>query len=116
MTHRIGNTLRGTCAAVLLAGLSLGMSGGCADVITYAKDARRDGLSNMREGNYVDAAGSFRNAVRQDPRDYKSYYYLGQCYDRMASTHQAIGSYRSGLDVMNVTLEGKARTSRSASR
>src|SRR5687767_7344729 len=90
-------SFRGLATAVVLAGLSVGGGAGCADVITYASDARRDGLKNMQEGNTVDAAGSFRNAVRQDPRDYKSYYYLGQCYDQMNSQHQAIQSYRSGL-------------------
>jgi tetratricopeptide (TPR) repeat protein len=95
------------CPAVVLGGLSLGLFAGCADVVTYANDARRDGLKNMKDGNTVDAAGSFRNAVRQDPRDYKSYYYLGQCYDEMGSQNQAVQAYRSGLDVMNITVEGR---------
>jgi tetratricopeptide (TPR) repeat protein len=93
--------------AALLGGLSLGFVSGCADVVTYANDSRRDGLKNMRDGNVVDAAGSFRNAVRQDPRDYQSYYYLGQCYDQMGSQMQAAQAYRSGLDVMNITIEGR---------
>jgi tetratricopeptide (TPR) repeat protein len=95
------------CSAAVLGGLSLGLFAGCADVVTFANDARRDGLKNMKEGNTVDAAGSFRNAVRQDPRDYKSYYYLGQCYDQMGSQNQAVQAYRSGLDVMNITVEGR---------
>jgi tetratricopeptide (TPR) repeat protein len=94
-------------AATILGGLFIGFVSGCADVVTYATDARRDGLKNMKEGNVVDAAGSFRNAVRQDPRDYKSYYYLGQCYDQMGSQMQAAQAYRSGLDVMDVTIEGR---------
>jgi tetratricopeptide (TPR) repeat protein len=95
------------CLAAIAGGLSLGLSAGCADVVTYANDARRDGLKNMNDGNTVDAAGSFRNAVRQDPRDYESYYYLGQCYDQMGSQMQAVQAYRSGLDVMNITVEGR---------
>lgn len=106
MFHSLCNPFRGAAALLVLFSLTLGMAG-CADVISYASDARRDGLKRMGEGNYVDAAGSFRNAVRQDPRDYKSFYYLGQCYDQMQSHHQAIQSYRSALDVMNVTLEGR---------
>src|SRR4051795_5497146 len=65
--------------AVLASSLLLS-GGGCADGLTYAKDARRDGMALYNEGNYTEAVGAFANAARQDPRDYKSYYYLGASY------------------------------------
>src|SRR5688572_19196934 len=46
------------CLVAVLGGLSLGFYAGCADVVTYSNDARRDGLKNMKDGNTVDAAGS----------------------------------------------------------
>ncbi|HEX2973172.1 MAG TPA: hypothetical protein VHP11_12620, partial [Tepidisphaeraceae bacterium] len=62
--------LRGFIAAVTLSPLFL--SAGCADVITYARQSRREGLSLYKQEAYSDAAGAFRNAIRQDPRDYES--------------------------------------------
>jgi len=83
---------------------------GCGDTITFAGESRKQGLALYKEGNYADAAGSFRNATKQDPRDYRSYYGLGTCYDAMGRYQEAIGAYRSALDTMNVTLEGKNDT------
>jgi Tfp pilus assembly protein PilF len=80
---------------------------GCAEAITYAKDARRDGLRLYQEKNYVESAAAFKNATRQDPRDYKSFYYLGCCYDQTKQYPLAITAYRSSLDTMSLTLEGK---------
>jgi tetratricopeptide (TPR) repeat protein len=96
-----------TSAALAMTVLS---AAGCGDTITFATESRKQGLSLYKEGNYADAAGSFRNAVKQDPRDYRSYYYLGTSYDAMQRYQEAIGSYRSALDTMNVTLEGKNDT------
>src|SRR6185295_12663575 len=62
---------------------------GCADVITYSRDAQREGIKLYRQGDYADAAGAFRNALRQNPRDYQSYYYLGASYEAMTQYQQA---------------------------
>ncbi len=92
--------------ALALAGLAVSQSG-CAEAITYAKDARRDGLRLYQEKNFVESAAAFKNATRQDPRDYKSFYYLGCCYDQTKQYQQAITAYHSSLDAMSLTLEGK---------
>src|SRR5215211_2055709 len=44
---------------------------GCADTVTFSKDAQTKGLSLYNEGQYADSAGAFRNAVRQRPNDYQ---------------------------------------------
>ncbi len=80
---------------------------GCADMIKSGPGARDQGKRLYAEGNFTEAAGAFRNAVRQEPRDYKSYYYLGSSYAHMNAYEQAIQSYHSALKVMTVTLEGK---------
>src|SRR5882757_11187366 len=63
---------------------------GCAEAITYAKDAHKEGMSLYEQGDYVDAVAAFSNATRQNPRDYPSYYYLGASYQAMGSYQQSI--------------------------
>src|SRR5439155_9322796 len=82
-------------------------AGGCADSLSYAKDARRDGMALYNEGNYTEATAAFNNATRQDPRDYRSYYYLGASNEAEHQYQRAISAYHSCLDVKPLTLEGK---------
>lgn len=77
---------------------------GCADVVTFAKDSRQKGIQQYAEGNYQDAAGSFQNAIRQDPRDFRSHYYLGESYAQQGAYQQAINSYQSSLEVLDLSL------------
>ena len=100
MLHRVGLLqLLGLCSVLLI--------GGCADMVSDSKTPRNTGLRNYNQGNYADAAGAFRNAVRNDPRDYKAYYYLGASYEQMGSYQQSIQSYESALDVMKTSLAGR---------
>jgi Tfp pilus assembly protein PilF len=61
----------------------------------------------FEEGSYADAAGSFRNAIRADPRDYKSQYYLARCYEKMNQNQQAVQAYKASLDAQPLTLAGR---------
>lgn len=90
---------------LLIAGLAL--VAGCADVVTYSKDSRNEGLRLMRAQEYADAAGAFRNATRQNPRDYQSYYYLGESYAQISQWQQSIAAYRTCLEVMDSTVAGR---------
>jgi tetratricopeptide (TPR) repeat protein len=94
-------------ANVALASSILIGAWGCADALSYAKDARRDGMALYNEGNYTEAVAAFQNATRQDPRDYHSYYYLGSCYQAQHEYQEATEAYRSCLDVMPLSLDGK---------
>ncbi|MGH7176782.1 MAG: tetratricopeptide repeat protein [Tepidisphaeraceae bacterium] len=80
---------------------------GCTDVVTYSLHSQRQGIKLFNQTRYADAAGAFRNAVRQNPRDYKSYYFLGRSYEEMGQYQQAIAAYHSSLDVMSFTEEGR---------
>jgi len=80
---------------------------GCADQITYSKDSRERGMMLMQQKEYADAAGAFRNGVRQNPTDYEAYFYLGQANDAMNQRHDAIAAYHTCLDVMARTLAGR---------
>jgi len=83
---------------------------GCADIVTYSKDSREEGLRLLRAQEYADAAGAFRNATRQNPRDYQSYFYMGQSYAFLNQWQQSVAGYRTSLEVMDATLAGKADT------
>ncbi len=80
------------------------------EVVNYEKDARKTGLKEYSEGNYASAAGSFKAAARSEPRDYKAYYWMGASYQAMKSYEQAITSYKSALDVMPLSNDGRRDT------
>jgi Flp pilus assembly protein TadD len=83
---------------------------GCAQVpelVSHNEDLRRQGDQQLAERSYADAAGTFRSAARQDPRDYKALYSLGICYEKMNQFHQAIEAYKSSMDSQTRTLAGQ---------
>jgi Tfp pilus assembly protein PilF len=96
-------------AAVAVGASMLGAVGctGTSSMLTYATDAREKGLKQYKAHEYENAAGSFRSATRQDPRDYKSFYFLGECYRALGSNQQAAQAFQSSLEVMELTLEGR---------
>ena len=90
-----------------LAGVPLLALTGCSDVITYADKTRDAGMVAYNQQDYPKAAGAFRSALRQDPRDYRSHYYLGMSELQMHNYQQATVAFRACLDTQNVTLMGK---------
>ncbi len=98
----MNTSIRAILSLILLVGIA-----GCADVITYANDAHDEGLKLYKQGRYADAAGAFRNAVRQRPQKYESHYWLGKSYEQLNSQQLAIQAYESGLSVMPVSVAGK---------
>jgi Tfp pilus assembly protein PilF len=101
-------TLIKSISAALLA-LVVGFSlGGCQqEILSHNPQSRAAGMKEFQEGNYADAAGAFRNAVRADPRDYKSQFYLAQCYEKMNQPQQAMQAYKTSLDAQPRTLAGQ---------
>ena len=95
--------------ALLCAGCLTALLVGCAssDMITFSKDAQRKGINLYNDGQYAEAAGAFRNASRQNPRDYKNYYYLGASYEQMKQNQQAIHAYRTAHELLNRSMAGK---------
>jgi tetratricopeptide (TPR) repeat protein len=82
-------------------------SAGCSDVLTYARDSREKGMTYYKQADYQNAAGAFRNAIRQDPADYYSHFYLGVCLAQSKADHQAIQQFKTTLDIMDHSLGGK---------
>jgi tetratricopeptide (TPR) repeat protein len=98
---------RSSAARVLaVLGLSLALTG-CSDMLTYAQRNRDVGMDAYREADYPKAAGAFRSALRQDPRDYLSHYYLGLSSLQLKNYQQALVAFRSCLETQNVTLAGQ---------
>lgn len=94
----------------LVAGSGVGCAAGTSNLLTFAEQSRKKGLQQFAAGDYENAAGSFRSATIQDPRDYKSFYFLGASYDKLNNHQQASQAFLSSLKVMDVTLEGKKDT------
>ena len=94
--------------ALTVAGIAALMAvTGCGELFTYGKQSRARGLDFMQSNQQDAAVGAFRDAVRQNPRDYQSYHYLGVLYDQQKQYSNAIGSFKTSLDVQNVTEEGR---------
>ena len=70
------------------------------DLLTWSKDAKAEGAQKYNDGKYADAAGCFRNAIRQVPNDPESYYWLGLCYEQTQSYHEAMDAYKTSLELM----------------
>ena len=75
--------------------------------VTNTKAVRDTGIRQYNAGEYADAAGTFKNATRQDPRDYQSYAYLGDSYQQMGQQQQAIQAYKASLDTAKRTHQGR---------
>jgi tetratricopeptide (TPR) repeat protein len=98
-------TLGLACLTVALMGLS-----GCADMMTYSRDAQVEGETLYKKGDYANAAGAFRNSIRQNPRNYQGYYQLGNCYYNLGQNQLAIASYKTARQTIDVTIEGRYDT------
>jgi Flp pilus assembly protein TadD len=80
---------------------------GCADMVTYSYDAQHQGMKLFNQGDYANAAGAFRNSVRQMPTNYESEYYLGACYVQLTQYQQAIAAFKTARQTSNMTLMGQ---------
>ena len=87
--------------------VAVALAGCGTQVISYDQQFRNQGITQFQQAAYADAASSFENAVRDEPGDYTSRYYLGQCYEKLGKLQAAIEQYRTCLNVMDHSLEGK---------
>src|SRR5437764_13592826 len=103
-------TILKTAACALLAGAMLPCLSGCADNLTWAYESEREGIEYYNKHEYANAAGDFRNAIGQSPREYKAHYYLGACEDALGHYQEALQAYKACLDVMKTSREGMRDT------
>lgn len=91
-----------------VAGLfTVALTGCGTEIISYNRQFREQGMTQYQQAAYADAASSFENAIHQEPGDYTSRYYLGQCLEKLGKPQRAIEQYRTCLEVMTKSLEGK---------
>lgn len=81
--------------------------GGCQEVFTYSKDAQKEGVKLYVAGDYTNAAGAFRESVRQQPGNYMGWYYLGMSDLQTNNYQDAIVAFRTARGLIGKTLEGK---------
>jgi tetratricopeptide (TPR) repeat protein len=79
----------------------------CQDLMTFSLQGESEGMRLYSERMYGDAAGAFRNSVRQDPQNYHSHFYLGVCMEELKEYQQAFQSYYTALEVMSHTPAGR---------
>ena len=92
-------------SAALFAGASL--IAGCAEPLTYSHDFKHAGLAQYNRGEYLDAAGSFQAAAKQDPTDYYTQYYLGLSREKSGQFESAVTSFRLCLKLRTQTPAGR---------
>ena len=92
---------------LLVSSLTLG---GCQEMFTYSQASRDQGIKFMEQGQYTEAQGAFRDAVRQSPSDYQSYHHLGVLYDRDKQYGNAINAFRTSLQTQNIHIQGREDT------
>lgn len=80
---------------------------GCADMMTYSQDAQREGETLYKKGDYANAAGAFRNSVRQNPQNYQGYYYLASSYEHLGQYQQSIAEYKTARKATARSFEGR---------
>lgn len=97
-----------TVCSVLLA--TAAFVGGCTTdnpLLTNQRAVRLDGIDLYNRTDYENAAGSFRSAVKQDPRDFRSDYFLGLTYERLGNYQQAIQAYMSSIKILREIPGGR---------
>ena len=81
---------------------------GCGtDVISYNREFRQTGFAQYDKHDYLNAAQTFKAALREEPGDYMSRYFLATCYEFMNRPQEAIEEYRTTLITMSNSMEGK---------
>jgi Tfp pilus assembly protein PilF len=81
---------------------------GCGtDVISYNREFRQTAFAQYDKKDYLNAAQTFKAALREEPGDYMSRYFLATCYEFMNRPQEAIEEYRTTLITMSNSMEGK---------
>lgn len=107
MTSLIPGIVRWTKMAAVVGALALAGTGCVSLDQQFSQKSHLEGARLYNAGDYDGAAGSYRNAVKAEPRDYKAYYYLGCSYDAQKDYEKSIHAYKTSLDVMSLTFAGQ---------
>ena len=75
------------------------MASAAPRLITYSNKSVEQGEQLQAAGRTEEAAGAFKNATQQNPRNVKAYYGLGQCYQQLGREQQALDAFKTALSV-----------------
>lgn len=106
MLTPIPSSLLRTIAVTLMGGAFISVAG-CSDALVNTRESRNQGIQQYRDGEYAEAAGTFRNTIRSNPADYGSHYFLGACMAKLGSYEQAIEQYKTCVELMNDSMVGR---------
>jgi tetratricopeptide (TPR) repeat protein len=95
-------------AAIVLTAAVAALLTGCAEPLTYSQDFKHNGLAQYNRGEYLDAAGSFKAAAKQDPTDYMTQYYLGLSDEKSGQFESAVSAFRLCLKLRPAMPAGRA--------
>ena len=87
--------------------LAVALVGCGTDVISYNREFRQTAFAQYDKQDYLNAAQTFKAALREEPGDYMSRYFLATCYEFMNRPQEAIEEYRTTLITMSNSMEGK---------
>jgi tetratricopeptide (TPR) repeat protein len=57
------------------------------------------GMKEFNKGDFKDAFEAFTKAVNEDPKDYRSFFFLGQTHEKLKELQEAIESYEKALKI-----------------
>ncbi|MGB9181636.1 MAG: tetratricopeptide repeat protein [Pyrinomonadaceae bacterium] len=66
-------------------------------VVSPAVESRNQGLSSLTSGDYEKAVEFFNLAVKQNPGDAYSYYYLGAAYSALKKYDEVVAAYEKAI-------------------
>ena len=76
-----------------------------------AKDRGADfyqtGMKEFNEGDFKDAVIAFKKAVDENPKDYMSYYSLGQSYEKLNKANEAAEAYEEAVKIKSDYLPAR---------
>lgn len=72
-----------------------------------SEDFFQKGMTEFNEGDFKDAVIAFKKAVDENPKDYMSYYALGQSYEKLNKTNEAEAAYEEVVKIKSDYLPAR---------
>ena len=94
-------------ALLAVASVSSLVFSGCTETFSQSFVWYDKGIKLYRANELDDAAGAFRRATQQNPRNYQAFFMLGEVYAAQGLNVKALRAYSAALDVLPTTREGR---------
>jgi cytochrome c-type biogenesis protein CcmH/NrfG len=94
-------------ALIAVASVSSLTLSGCTETFSQSFIWYDKGVKLYKANELDDAAGAFRRATKQNPRNYQAFFMLGEVYALQGRNGEALRAYSAALDVLPTTREGR---------